>query len=92
MATAAIRASQRLDATRRVVAAGQAVAERFGIDPPAIPDKHRDPAYLPTLQLEAMADFLESLAGASEPKAKAKATTTTAAPEAKPKAKAKADA
>lgn len=99
MATATARAAQRKAAVNRLIASANALAAENGIEPPVIPTHHKDTAHLPTLQLDAIAAFLEQLAGAvtvpeaateddpdAKPKAAAKPRTRKAA--AKPKAEA----
>lgn len=63
MATPAARARQRAAALDRLIAVTNEMAESRGVDPPSIPMSHRDSAYLPTLQMEAVADFLEQFVG-----------------------------
>ena len=78
MATPAARARQRIEAISRLTDLTNEMAESRGIDPPSIPTSHRDPAYIPTLQIEAVCDFLEAYLADDEPE-----------PEPEPKAKAK---
>ena len=96
MATAAARAIQRAPALERLTKATKKLAKAYGVDAPDFPMSHRDPAYLPTVQMEVMADFLESLAGAdtaSEQAADEMEKRPAAKGGAKPKAaKPKADA
>ena len=62
MATAMARAVQRANALDRLTKTTKKLAKAHGVDAPEFPLSHRDPAYLPTLQMEAIADFLEALA------------------------------
>lgn len=61
MATATARAVQRAHALDRLTKTTKKLAKAYGVDELEFPMSHRDPAYLPTLQMEAIADFLESL-------------------------------
>jgi hypothetical protein len=79
MATPTARAVQRKAAIRRVITASTALAERFGIDPPTLPEHHRDTGYLPTLQLDAIGAFLERVAGSADAAVAEDAATSEAA-------------
>ena len=87
MATPAARAIQRANALERLTKATKKLAKAHGVDAPEFPLHHRDPAYLPTLQMEAMADFLEALAKSDADDGDEPAETP--APKAEPKAAAK---
>ena len=84
MATAMARAIQRANALDRLTKTTKKLAKAHGVDTPEFPLSHRDPAYLPTLQMEAIADFLESLATSdtAEPESKAAAKKTAKAKDA----------
>jgi hypothetical protein len=58
----AIRNEQALARLRHAV---ETLASNFGVETAEIPDQYRDPAELPTMQLEAMADFLERVVSVS---------------------------
>lgn len=79
MAAQTARTKQRALALQRLIDASAAVADKFGVEPADIPIHHRDPAFLPTLQIEAVAGLLERIATAAEP-APAKAATAKAKP------------
>ena len=64
MATATARAVQRAEAVQRLTEQTAVVADALGIAAPDIPTSHRDPSYVPTLQLEAVADFLANVSTA----------------------------
>lgn len=61
MASLRVRNNQRANAERRLVRAVAKAAETLGVDAPVFPLKHKDPTYLPILQMEAISDFLEGL-------------------------------
>lgn len=74
MATRTARAMQRAEAIDRITRAASGLAGALNVPPPDMPMHHREPDYLATLQLDAIAVFLESLAAAKSDKpAKAKA-------------------
>ena len=66
MAAQTARTKQRAMAVHRLIEASNAVAEKFGVEPPAIPMHHRDPAFLPTLQIEAVVALLERITADAE--------------------------
>lgn len=87
MASTAVRARQKAEAVERVGKAANKLAKAYKIDPPELPTFHRDTEYLPTLQLEAVADFLDRIAAKEFGKQGAEAkkdATTTPAPEENP--------
>lgn len=66
MATRAARAVQSAQALDRLVEVTTLLAESLSLEPPDIPRSHRDPTYLPTLQMEAVSDFLAQVVNAAE--------------------------
>lgn len=61
MAVQTARTRQRAVAVRRLIDASNAVAAQLGVSPADVPTYHRDSAYLPTLQIEAVSDLLERI-------------------------------
>jgi hypothetical protein len=85
MATAASRAVQRAIALQRLTETVNELAKAHKVDAPNVPTHHKDPSHLPTVQMEAMADFLEALAIADP-----KVTSRSAAKKTTPKRKSRA--
>jgi hypothetical protein len=79
MAVQTARTKQRALAVQRLIDASNAVADRFNVEPADIPMHHRDPAYLPTLQIEAVVALLERIVAAPAA-APAKPATAKAKP------------
>jgi hypothetical protein len=86
MAAQTVRTKQRATAVQRLIDSSNAVADKIGVEPADIPTRHRDPAYLPTLQIEAVAGLLERIAGidAPEPDAETETVPEPDAPADKP--------
>jgi hypothetical protein len=91
MATAMARAIQRANALDRLTKTTKKLAKAHGVDAPEFPLSHRDPAYLPTLQMEAIADFLEALAKSGADSGNEPAETPAPKAAAKKTAKAKGE-
>ncbi len=66
MATPTARAIQKAEALQRLTVAADALAAALDVAPPSIPTHHKDAAHLQTVQMDALADFLETVCRAVE--------------------------
>ena len=67
MAVKSVRIAQRGAAVNRLTEAANAAADALGVEPAEIPTYNREPDHLATLQIDAVADLLERIAGSAAP-------------------------
>ena len=67
MAVKSVRIAQRGVAVNRLTEAANAAADALGVEHADIPAYHREPDHLATLQIDAVADLLERIAGSAAP-------------------------